>query len=83
MPQINHINGNKEDNSVNNLEWVSAKDNTVHSWKTGLSKGGENHGMSKLTNNEVLEIKKIFIKKLLTKKTNKGIQCQSKKQYIT
>ncbi|HGO1484269.1 TPA: NUMOD4 domain-containing protein [Staphylococcus aureus] len=63
LSQINHVNGNKEDNSVNNLEWVSAKDNTIHSWKTGLSKGGENHGMSKLTNNEVLEIRKKYLSK--------------------
>lgn len=63
LPQINHINGNKEDNFVNNLEWISAKDNTIHSWKTGLSKGRENHGMSKLTNNEVLEIRKKYLSK--------------------
>lgn len=34
--QINHINGNKLDNAVTNLEWVSSSYNTIHSYRTGL-----------------------------------------------
>lgn len=36
LPQINHIDGNKENNSVSNLEWVTALENTSHAWKNGL-----------------------------------------------
>lgn len=37
-PQINHIDGNKENNCVDNLEWCDASENMQHASKTGLLK---------------------------------------------
>lgn len=34
-PFINHINGNKKDNSIENLEWCTQSENCLHSVKLG------------------------------------------------
>lgn len=36
-PTINHIDGNKKNNNVSNLEWATEKENQVHKWKNGLA----------------------------------------------
>lgn len=38
FPVVNHIDGNKANPSLCNLEWVSFSENTIHAFKTGLSK---------------------------------------------
>ena len=44
LPQVNHISGNKLNNTPENLEWVDGSANTIHAYKNNLNKHqGEGH----------------------------------------
>lgn len=55
---INHIDGNKLNNSIDNLEWCTIKHNVEHANKTGLTKIGVESGNAKLNREDVLNIRK-------------------------
>ena len=57
LPQVNHIDGDKANNSIENLEWVTAKDNIIHAHKTGLAFSGAESARAKLTWDEVRYIR--------------------------
>lgn len=46
---VNHINGNKQQNYLYNLEWATRSDNILHAYNTGLHPLGENNTLSKIT----------------------------------
>jgi len=63
LKEINHIDGNKHNNNVSNLEWSDRKLNMKHAYKLGLLHdlgNGENHSQSKLKEYEVKEIRDLY-----------------------
>jgi hypothetical protein len=87
-PQVNHVDCDKTNNRMYNLEWCTNSENHIHATKNGLNKlhlhrvaySGEKNGRSLLTKEKVLEIKQKYIPykysaKKLSKEYNVSESC--------
>lgn len=66
--QVNHKDGDKSNNCPDNLEWVTRSVNVQHAFDNNLNQSGSKHGISKLTEKQVCEIKKTLVGKTKRKK---------------
>ncbi len=57
---VNHIDGDKFNNNLSNLEWTTPKKNSQHAQSMGLYETGSNRYNSKLDDKKALEIKKLY-----------------------
>lgn len=51
--EVNHKNGIKNDNNIDNLEWITHKENILHSTRILCLRIGEKHGIAKLKNKDI------------------------------
>ena len=58
--EVNHIDGNKQNNESSNIEWVTSSENKQHSKQMGLRKTGQEHYGAKLTDEQIEYILKII-----------------------
>lgn len=66
-PQVNHKDGNKQNNNINNLEWNTNTENMRHAFNNDLidrdlfkiNAMGSNNNMSKLTETDILKIREL------------------------
>lgn len=57
LPYVNHIDGNKANNRISNLEWVTPQENDLHAVSIGLKPMGEKHYKTKLSDADVIGIR--------------------------
>lgn len=57
--QVNHKDGNKYNNHISNLEWVTNRENQIHAHKIGLKKNGNQLWNGKFSKDQINKIKQL------------------------
>lgn len=75
--EVNHIDGNKKNNNLSNLEWCTSSENQRHAYGTGLNKPryGEDNNFSRLKEKDIEKIFKLRGQGLTQKEIAEVIGC--------
>jgi len=74
---VNHIDGNKLNSHITNLEWLTCENNIKHAWDTGLNRTaiGENAKNAMFASEQVRQIRLSIINGVKTKKLASEYRC--------
>lgn len=77
--EVNHLDGNKKNNKLENLEWCTASENQKHAFKTGLQKARkrESSNFAKLTEEDVKQVFELRKQGLLQREIAEIVGCTS------
>jgi len=66
--EANHIDSDRSNNSLLNLEWITHPENVIHAYTYGhkVSQKGEKHGRAKLSNQDIFKIRSLLEYQALT-----------------
>lgn len=75
--EVNHLDGNKKNNKLENLEWCTASENQKHAFKTGLQKArkGEDSNFAKLSKEDVDKVFELRAQGLLQREIADIVGC--------
>lgn len=75
--EVNHLDGDKKNNKLENLEWCTASENQKHAFKTGLQKArkGEDSNFAKLSKEDVNKIFELRARGLLQREIADIVGC--------
>lgn len=75
--EVNHLDGNKKNNKLENLEWCTASENQKHAFKTGLQKArkGESSNFARLTEEDVKQVFELRRQGLLQREIAEIVGC--------
>lgn len=75
--EVNHLDGNKKNNKLENLEWCTTSENQKHAFKTGLQKArkGEDSNFAKLSKEDVDKVFELRAQGLLQREIADIVGC--------